>query len=386
MSNEQWDLYTTWYAKAQILLRDRGLAYNYGLSGGTAARVIRDGRLGFAHISSFGSEAARSILETARVNVEHGIPTAIQLPNRPSDDAVSAEPGMTATHEFPPYIFEMLEAVHPQVRESYPNATSYNLGISKRWVSVENSDGLKRWESDIRWTLEASTDGEEVFRFGPDPTHILKEEAVEEGQVQLKSGGHGLFIGAKAAGVLLGPHLSHWMVADWTRGRTPRWAGDAYIGVRDDPRSASWFSRTFDDEGIDCRSAPLVQGGRIIAQLASLETIHFEHAVAAGNGFRASYRALPRTLPRNLVLEFGLRGSDPPACRTLIEEVSEVAYEDDYDRFVAICGGNHAGNTHFEYRGSASDILKSVVWSGEHTATVRGAFTVTSPSFIAIPQ
>ena len=98
------------------------------------------------------------------------------------------------------------------------------------------------------------------------------------------------------------------------------------VTVIDDPTlPGAVGSSPCDDEGQPTRRKVLIDAGRLLGYLHSLETAHRMEVAPTGNGFRRDFESLPQPRPGNLVLQPGIHAPESwtlaPECIVLVDDI-----------------------------------------------------------------
>ena len=328
-------------------------------SSGAGIRVIRDGRLGFAHCGSLDPTVLAETLVEARDNAAFGEPDEFNGLAEPDgvavverdawSDLVLAQPTDT-TVEMALELERRVKDLDPRVvaarTTAYGDAWGESVIVST--AGVERSD---RGASCSIATQPLAREGEETqtgfgHDAGRDPGALdldrVAAEAVERatrllGATKPASGRMTILLEPRLALTLLGI-VSGMVCADAVqRGRTPfgdrldQQIASPLLTLLDDPtRAESLGSEEFDGEGLACRPNDLIVDGVLRGFLHDSYTARRGGTRSTGSAVRGT-RSLPGVGAQLLVMSPGTRSFD--------ELVSSI----DHGLYVNSFAGMHSG-------------------------------------------
>ena len=328
-------------------------------SSGAGIRVIRDGRLGFAHCGSLDPTVLAETLVEARDNAAFGEPDEFNGLAEPDgvavverdawSDLVLAQP-TDAKVEMALELERRVKDLDPRVvaarTTAYGDAWGESVIVST--AGVERSD---RGASCSIATQPLAREGEETqtgfgHDAGRDPGALdldrVAAEAVERatrllGATKPASGRMTILLEPRLALTLLGI-VSGMVCADAVqRGRTPfgdrldQQIASPLLTLVDDPtRAESLGSEEFDGEGLACRSNDLIVDGVLRGFLHDSYTARRGGTRSTGSAVRST-RSLPGVGAQLLVMSPGTRSFD--------ELVSSI----DHGLYVNSFAGMHSG-------------------------------------------
>lgn len=386
LNSEQWEIYSEFFQKVLCESNGGKVTREAGESGGTACRYLQGDRLGFAYRSGSDESCSREACRRAKQNARYGMPTAIRSFATMTEPEAASAGSMGNDREVTDVPDTEVQAVFQTCRERYGSGANVSLSMSKRVIRIRNSEGLFREEVETKCVLQAENlNGGGILRVENRLEDLLLPE--EPVVFQPVADGEGTLIVGQAFGRLILPHLSHWLVSEWAGQRRPAWLGKAPFRVFDLPHKPGREGRCFDDEGTLTQPIELVSGDGTIRYLASLESCGVPKGRLSGNGFRASYRALPRTRPRHFLIEFTGREEKFPvgACHTVITEFRHVAFDKNYDDFHAVAIGYAGRDTVpvcFQVRSKVSDILAEVFGAVNERGGYGVGFSICAPGVL----
>ena len=328
-------------------------------SSGAGIRVIRDGRLGFAHCGSLDPTVLAETLVEARDNAAFGEPDEFNGLAEPDgvavverdawSDLVLAQPTDTKVEmalELERRVMDLDPRVVGARTTAYGDAWGESVIVST--AGVERSD---RGASCSIATQPLAREGEETqtgfgHDAGRDPGALdldrVAAEAVERatrllGATKPASGRMTILLEPRLALTLLGI-VSGMVCADAVqRGRTPfgdrldQQIASPLLTLVDDPtRAESLGSEEFDGEGLACRSNDLIVDGVLRGFLHDSYTARRGGTRSTGSAVRGT-RSLPGVGAQLLVMSPGTRSFD--------ELVSSI----DHGLYVNSFAGMHSG-------------------------------------------
>ncbi|MBN1812538.1 MAG: TldD/PmbA family protein [Anaerolineae bacterium] len=305
---------------------------------GRAVRVLKDGRLGFSTTTDVTD--AQTVVDNALAAAAFGDAIALDFPgDRPLPATQHFDGAVEALD--PGDLIGMGETMVEAIRAYNPDV-EVNVGVVKvvDEVSVLNSRGLDRRDRRTSLTVHAGatlTRGDEIVIVpgqrqsrraeGVSPAALADEiverlrwsaetVAVESGPMkvllrsvglaplvlplQLGLNGRYVYLGTSPLGDRLGEQAFD-----------PR-----FTLVDDGPRDFAPASAPFDDEGVQTRAKPLVEGGVVRQFLYDLKTAAQTGAQPTGNGFRRAdlfsggYHVPPQVTATTWVIPPGGDGLD----------------------------------------------------------------------------
>lgn len=328
-------------------------------SSGAGIRVIRDGRLGFAHCGSLDPTVLAETLVEARDNSAFGEPDEFNALAEPDGVEVVQRDGWSdavldlAVETKVKMALELerrVRGIDPRIVGARTTAYSDGWGESVL-VSTAGIERSDRGASCSIATQPLARDGDETqtgfgHDAGRDPAALdldrVADEAAERatrllGATKPASGRMAIVLEPRLALTLLGI-VSGMVCADVTqRGRSPfadrigEQVASPLLSLVDDPtRAESLGSEEFDGEGLACRPNELIVDGVLSGFLYDSYTARRGGVVSTGSAVRGT-RSLPGVGAQLLVMS--------PGTRTFDELIASV----DRGLYVNSFSGMHSG-------------------------------------------
>ncbi|MCP4084326.1 MAG: TldD/PmbA family protein [Actinomycetia bacterium] len=309
-------------------------AESYGVS----VRVIRDGRVGFAHAGSVDEEILVETLEEAAANVEFGEPD--EFAGLAEPDGVDAVPihhwNEAIVNLDPARKIELalsLERATAGAHEHVTGVRTATFGDSASQIAVVSSRGLRAFSRATSAHLAVSalaTDGDQTQiadwqDVSRDPDTLDPEEVgavaadravrmlgAEQAATQKVS----LLLEPRMAATLLGIMAGTLTGDRVVKGRSPfadrvgERVASPLLALADDPTdSRSIGADAWDGEGLACRRNPLLEAGVLQRFLHDSYTGRRSGSGSTGSAVRGS-RSMPNPGVQVLVVEPGVGGHD----------------------------------------------------------------------------
>ncbi|MCP5028733.1 MAG: TldD/PmbA family protein [Actinomycetia bacterium] len=309
-------------------------AESYGVS----VRVIRDGRVGFAHAGSIDEEILVETLDEAAANVEFGEPD--EFAGLAEPDGVEAVPidhwNEAIVNLDPARKIELalaLERATAGAHEHVTGVRTATFGDSASQIAVASSRGLRAFSRGTSAYLSVSalaTDGEQTQIAGwhdvsRDPDTLDPEEvgaiaadrAVRMlGAAQAATQKVSLLLEPQMAATLLGIVAGTLTGDRVVKGRSPfaervgQQVASPLLSFADDPTDGrSIGADAWDGEGLACRPNPLVDAGVLQGFLHDSYTGRRSGSGSTGSAVRGS-RSMPTPGVQVMVVEPGIGSHD----------------------------------------------------------------------------
>ncbi len=307
-------------------------------STGAGIRVIREGRVGFAHCGSIDRDVLEDTLAEARDNCRFAEPDDAN--GLASDDGVAVTPQdmfEEAVVAFPVEDkVELALEVERRVTTADPRVTTARTttyGDGWGQAVLVSTAGMRRSSEHTSCSVGtqplANADGETQVGWGSDaarrPTELDIDKVVADavdratkllGATKPDSGRMSILLEPRLAVGLLGIAASMFSAEAVQKGRSPfadrlgEQVAAECVGLVDDPtRSESLGADEFDGEGLATRANPLIVGGRLDRFLYDSTTARRGGAASTASAVRG-LRSAPTPGPQVLVMEPGHRSHE----------------------------------------------------------------------------
>lgn len=307
-------------------------------SSGAGIRIIRDGRLGFAHCGSLDPSVLAETLVEARDNSAFGepdefnglaAPDGVEVVHRDAwSDAVVDHP-VDAKVEMALELERRVRSIDPRIVGARTTAYGDGWGESVL-VSTAGIERSDRGASCSIATQPLAREGDETqtgfgHDAGRDPALLdlarVADEAAERatrllGATKPASGRMAIVLEPRLALTLLGIVSGMVCADDVQRGRSPfgdrlgELIASPLLSLSDDPtRAESLGSEEFDGEGLACRPNELIVDGVLTGFLHDSYTARRAGTVSTGSAVRGT-RSLPGVGAQLLVMSPGTRSFD----------------------------------------------------------------------------
>ncbi len=304
-------------------------------STGAGIRVIREGRVGFAHCGSIDRDVLEDTLAEARDNCRFAEPDDAN--GLATDDGVAVSPQdmfEEAVVAFPVEDkVELALEVERRVTTADPRVTTARTttyGDGWGQVVLVSTAGMRRSSEHTSCSVGtqplANADGETQVGWGSDaarrPAELDIDKVVADavdratkllGATKPDSGRMSILLEPRLAVGLLGIAASMFSAEAVQKGRSPfadrlgEQVAAEWVGLVDDPtRSESLGADEFDGEGLATRANPLIVGGRLDRFLYDSTTARRGGAASTASAVRG-LRSAPTPGPQVLVMEPGDR-------------------------------------------------------------------------------
>lgn len=307
-------------------------------STGAGIRVIREGRVGFAHCGSIDRDVLEDTLAEARDNCRFAEPDDAN--GLATDDGVAVTPQdmfEEAVVAFPVEDkVELALEVERRVTTADPRVTTARTttyGDGWGQVVLVSTAGMRRSSEHTSCSVGtqplANADGETQVGWGSDaarrPAELDIDKVVADavdratkllGATKPDSGRMSILLEPRLAVGLLGIAASMFSAEAVQKGRSPfadrlgEQVASQCVGLVDDPtRSESLGADEFDGEGLATRANPLIVGGRLDRFLYDSTTARRGGAASTASAVRG-LRSAPTPGPQVLVMEPGDRSHE----------------------------------------------------------------------------
>lgn len=307
-------------------------------STGAGIRVVREGRVGFAHCGSIDRDVLEDTLAEARDNCRFAEPDDAN--GLATDDGVAVTPQdmfEEAVVAFPVEdkvklaleVERRVTTADPRVTTA--RTTTYGDGWGQ--VVLVSTAGMRRSSEHTSCSVGtqplANADGETQVGWGSDaarrPAELDIDKVVADavdratkllGATKPDSGRMSILLEPRLAVGLLGIAASMFSAEAVQKGRSPfadrlgEQVASQCVGLVDDPtRSESLGADEFDGEGLATRANPLIVGGRLDRFLYDSTTARRGGAASTASAVRG-LRSAPTPGPQVLVMEPGDRSHE----------------------------------------------------------------------------